>query len=161
MNKNIENEKGIALIFTIIAFLIVLLILPFLYGIELGPIKKGPTAILIGIYIQFWGILFLLSYFFSHKTFFFRGLMWICENFSSPKNRKMAFIYFGLAFGLGSISLITGLGLFSNGIDKKDAPSVPPGIEPIENWWYKDPLLYIVLFIIIGVIYYRYKTKKY
>lgn len=78
---------------------------------KLGPVTKGPDAIIGGIYLQFWGLLFLLSYFFSHKCFFFRGLIWICENFSSPKGRKMAFFYFALAFGIGTTVLLTGIGV--------------------------------------------------
>jgi hypothetical protein len=160
MNNNVKNDKGLGLGISIIAILVVLMILPFFYGFELGPVKKGPAAILVGIYLQFWGLLFLLSYFFSHKTFFFRGLIWLCENFSRLKGRKMAFFYFALAFGLGSMGLIQGLGLFSvDGRSQKPA-ALPPGIEPIENWWYKDPMLYIVLFIIVGAIYYRYKIKR-
>jgi hypothetical protein len=112
MDNKVQNSKGLGLGFTIIVILIILMILPFFYDFELGPVKKGPSAILVGIYIQFWGILFLLSYFFPHRTFFFRGLMWLCENFSSPKGRKMAFFYFALAFGLGSMGLINGLGFF-------------------------------------------------
>ena len=160
MNNHIENEKGIALGIIIIVFLIFLMILPFLYGFELGPIRKGPTSVFIGIYLQFWGILFLLSYFFSHKTFFFRGLMWLCENFSSPRGRKMAFFYFALAFGLGSMGLIKGLGFFSSDVGNQDTTALPSGVEPIENWWYKDPMLYIALFIIVGIIYFRFKIKK-
>jgi len=160
MNNNLEDEKGLGLGITIIAMLVVLLILPFFYGLELGPVRKGPAAVFAGIYLQFWGLLFLLSYFFSHKTFFFRGLIWLCENFSRPKGRTMAFFYFALAFGLGSIALLQGLGLFSGDIGGQKPAALPPGIEPIENWWYKDPMLYIVLFIIIGAIYYRYKIKR-
>ena len=82
------------------------MILPLIYGFELGSVTKGPASILAGIYLQFWGILFLLSYFYPHKTFFFRGLIWVCENVSHPKSRKMAFFGFALAFGFGPSGLI-------------------------------------------------------
>lgn len=160
MNNNVKNEKGRILGITIIAILVVLMFLPFFYGLELGPVKQGPASIFAGIYLQFWGLLFLLSYFFSHKTFFFRGLIWLCENFSRPKGREMAFFYFALAFGLGSMGLLQGLGLFSSDGRTQKTAALPPGIEAIENWWYKDPILYIILFIIIGAIFYRYKIKK-
>ncbi len=93
MKNEKKNEKGLILGSAIVAVLAILMLLPFYYGFELGSVEKGPTAIVTGLYIQFWGILFLLSYFYSHKTFFLRGLIWICENFSSPKGRKMAFFY--------------------------------------------------------------------
>ena len=123
-----------ALGLSIIAILIILGISPFFYGFELGPVKPGPSSILTGIYLQFWGILFLLSYYYSHKSFFFRGLIWICENFSSPRGRKMAFFYFLLAFSLGTVALIQGLGFFSSGNDIKKTMPLPTGTEPIENW---------------------------
>ena len=53
-----------------------------------------------------------------------------------------------------------GLGFFSRDAGNQGTAALPPGIEPIENWWYKDPMLYMVLFIIVGAIYYRYKIKN-
>lgn len=72
----------------------------------------------------------------------------------------MAFFYFALAFGLGTMCLLQGLGLFSDDGPSQKPSASPPGMEPIEDWWYKDRMLYIVLFIITGIIYYRYKLKK-
>ena len=60
-----------------------------------------------------WGAMFLASYFYSHKTFFFRGLIWVCEHWSSPKGRGMAFFYAALALGLGSMATLSGLGLIN------------------------------------------------
>jgi hypothetical protein len=160
MKNNVANEKGLGLGISIIVALIIFMLLPFFFGFELGPAKKGPAAIFTGIYLQFWGILFLLSYFFTHKTFFFRGLMWICENFSSPRGRKMAFFYFALSFMLGSMALIQGIGLFLDDVPVQKSDSLPLGVGSIEHSWYKDPMLYIVLFVIIGLVYFRYKAKK-
>ena len=99
-----NNEKGIVLGFAIIGLLVLLLLASFIYGTD-----KSSELIFTGVYIQCWGILFLLSYFFSNKTFFFRGLIWLCENFSHPKGRKMAFFYFALAFGLGTMVILQGI----------------------------------------------------
>ena len=105
------NETGLALGLSLIAVQIFLLTATLLNGFQLGSFTKGPQAILTGIYIQVWGLLFLASYYFEHKSFLFRGLMWVCENFSSPKGRFMAFFYFALAFGLGTMALVIGLGI--------------------------------------------------
>jgi len=99
-----NNEKGIALGFTIISLLVALLVASSFYGSD-----KSSQSIATGVYMQCWGILFFLSYFYSYKTFFFRGLIWVCENFSYPKGRKMAFFYFALTFGLGSMSILQGI----------------------------------------------------
>ena len=160
MNHNEQNEKGLGLGFLIIALLIVLLISPFYFGFEPGPFGNDISTLLTGIYLQVWGILFLLSYYCSHKTFFFRGLIWVCENFSFPRGRKMAFFYFALAFGLGTFALLHGIGLLSTDDRQSRPQSLPPGVEPIENWWYQDPILYIVLAIIIAGIYYKYKADR-
>lgn len=109
MNVSTKNEKGTALGIILISILVVLGILPFFYGFETGPMKQGKSTVVLGVYLQTWGLMFLFSYFFSHKTFFLRWLIWLCENFSSPKGRYMAFFYFVLAFGMGSLALIKGL----------------------------------------------------
>jgi hypothetical protein len=101
MDDKPKNEKGLVLGMAIIAVLIA----PLFY-------VRHPTSIFIGIYSQVWGILFLLSYFYSHKTFFFRGLIWMCEHGSIPLGRKTAFYTFALLFGIGTVFLIAGLGLF-------------------------------------------------
>ena len=111
MKNKHENEAGVALGITIILVLVILLIASLFSGFKLGPVEEGSTAVFTGIYLQVWGILFLLSYYFSHKTFFLRGLIWICENFSSPRGRKMAFFYFFLAFALGTIGFLKGIGI--------------------------------------------------
>jgi hypothetical protein len=72
----------------------------------------------------------------------------------------MAFFYFAIAFGFGTVALLHGIGLLSRDEGQIRPQSLPPGVEPIENWWYKDPLLYIVLAIIIAVIYYRYSKSR-
>lgn len=160
MTEDTKNEKGLALGLSIIGILIILGSLPFFLGFDLGPAKEGASTIFTGIYLQVWGILFLLSYYFSHKTFFFRGLIWVCENFSSPRGRKMAFFYFVLAFSLGTIALLQGAGAFSNGEATNQPLKPPPGIEPLENWWYKDPALYLVFLIIVAIGYYRYRENN-
>ena len=66
---------------------------------------------LLGLYIMAWGFMFLASYYFGHKSFFLRALVWVCEHFSYPRGRKMAFFYFALAFGLGLMALLAGLGI--------------------------------------------------
>lgn len=51
----------------------------------------------------------LASYYYSHKSFFLRALIWICEHFSRPSGRWMAFFYFFLGAFMGAMGLLTGL----------------------------------------------------
>jgi hypothetical protein len=47
----------------------------------------------------------------SHTTFVLRGFMWVCEHFSHPASRRMAFFYFALCLFLGSLSILAGCGV--------------------------------------------------
>jgi hypothetical protein len=160
MNNNVQNEKGLTLGVSIITVLAILMIASLSFDYEPGQFKKGHSAIMGGICFQFWGVLFLLSYYFSHKTFFLRGLIWICRNFSSPRDSRMAFFYFVLFFGLGTMILLYGIGLFYSDEGQRKPHPLPPNIEPIENWWYKDPVLYLIFVALIAGIYYIHKTSK-
>ena len=105
-----KNEPGYGLGIGLIVVLVVLLIAAISTRTEHGTIESGLESVLLGIYIASWGFMFLASYFFSHKTFFFRALIWICEKFSYPSGRKMAFFYFLLAVFLGGFATLDGLG---------------------------------------------------
>jgi hypothetical protein len=160
MNNNLQNEKGLGLGVIIIAIMVILLSAPFYFGFKLGPFVEGSSTVFIGLSLQFWGILFVLSYYFSHKTFLFRGLIWFCENISRPSGRRMAFFYFFLSFLIGTIALLKGIGFFSSDVNQESSQSIPSGAIPIENWWYKDPILYVVILVIIVAGYYRYRANK-
>lgn len=109
--SHVQNEPGVALGVGLISVLVVLLVATLASGIEAGPIRPGPSGVFLGLYLMAWGAMFLASYFFSHKTFFLRGLIWVCEHWSSPKGRGMAFFYAALAMLLGGLAVLSGLGL--------------------------------------------------
>ena len=109
--SQVQNESGVALGIGLIAVLLVLLVATLASGLEARPVGPGPSSIFLGLYLLAWGAMFLASYFYSHKTFFLRGLIWICEHWSSPKGRGMAFFYAALATFLGSLAMLSGLGL--------------------------------------------------
>ena len=62
-----------------------------------------------GLYLYFIGTIFLTAYYFEEKSFIFRWAVWICENFSYPKSKKMAFFYFGLSMLVGTGAIIESL----------------------------------------------------
>jgi hypothetical protein len=104
-------EPGYLLGFASIGLLAFLLIAALLAGVETGPIRPGAGTVLLGLYVMAWGLMFLASYFYSHKSFFFRALIWVCERFSFPASRKMALFYFVLAFAVGGAATLAGFGL--------------------------------------------------
>ena len=107
------NEPGVALGIGLIAILAALLLATLMSGFQTGPIRPGASSVFLGLYLMAWGAMFLASYFFSHKTFFFRGLIWVCEHWSSPKGRRMAFFYAALALVLGGMATLSGLGVIN------------------------------------------------
>ena len=108
---NPPPESGYRLGIALIATLVVLLVAVIEVGVESGPIRPGTASVLLGLYVLVWGCMFLASYFFSHKTFFFRGLIWVCEHLSFPASRKMAFFYFVLTLFIGGLTVLKGLAL--------------------------------------------------
>jgi hypothetical protein len=102
------NENGYLLSTILILLLVLLLVLAILNGAT-DEKANSMGIVLLGFYIQAWGLMFLMAYYFSHKSFFLRGLIWVCENFSCPRGKAMAFFYFTLAFTLGSLAVYNGL----------------------------------------------------
>src|SRR5215472_16660770 len=64
-----------------------------------------------GAYVMYIGVLFLSSYYWSHKTFVLRGFMWICEHFSNPPGKRMAFFYCALCTFVGTMMILAGFGV--------------------------------------------------
>jgi hypothetical protein len=79
-------------------------------GVPRGALKPGMGTVLVGLSLIVLGCTFLASYYYSHKAFLFRALLWVCEHASYPKGRGMAFFYFFLASGLGTMAVLAGLG---------------------------------------------------
>jgi hypothetical protein len=104
------KAPGYLLSAVLIGWLLVLMVASLYFGGPVSRMRTGPGTILLGVYLQSWGIMFLAAYFWSHTNFFLRGLMWVCERFSTPAGRGMAFFYFALSFGLGSLALARGMG---------------------------------------------------
>jgi len=110
MNDNPTKERGLVLGASLILIAVALLAATVAYGLQSGAPRKGLGTILGGIYLQYLGVLFLLSYFFPHKTFLLRGLAWVCEHFSRQSGKWNAFLYFGLGVILGGIAIAQGFG---------------------------------------------------
>lgn len=81
-------------------------------GLPWHELKPGLGTILLGLYMVAVGCMFLASFHFDHKSFFLRGLMWICERASVPGVRYMAVVYATGFFVFGAVVLMIGLGAF-------------------------------------------------
>ena len=105
------REPGIALGLALIALMAALVTASVMSGLKPGPLRPGWPTFITGVSLMAWGAMFLASYYFDHKTFFFRALICVCEHLSRPKGRGMAFFYAALGFGLGGLGVLVGLGL--------------------------------------------------
>jgi hypothetical protein len=75
-----------------------------------APGRQGVPSVFLGFYVIYLGVLFLLSYFYSHASYVLGALMWTCEHFSHPRGRFMALFYFGLSLVLGVCALLAAFG---------------------------------------------------
>jgi len=103
-----QNEKGLILGCTLLLPLIIVQLAPYSLDIDSAKFKAVNIA-----FILYLGALFLLSYYYSHKTLLLRGLRWLCENLSWPKSKKMAFFYFGLSLIIGLLATLDATGVLN------------------------------------------------
>nr|CAS02589.1 putative integron gene cassette protein [uncultured bacterium]CAS03050.1 putative integron gene cassette protein [uncultured bacterium] len=87
-------------------YFVSLLCIGLLVSLFVASLYRNSEVLWAGIFLPSLGLMFLASYFFDHKAFFLRGLMWICEHFSRPCSRNMAFFYFGICMMPGAVALI-------------------------------------------------------
>jgi hypothetical protein len=107
-----HNNKPLLLIDILCFFVFVgFFVFSFKFGIKPESFTKGPTAIMYGIHSQFWGILFLLCYFFPDRSWILQRITWLCKNDRGFMGKNMAFVYFGFLFVGGTIVLLVGLGI--------------------------------------------------
>ena len=104
-----QKERGLFLGITILALQLGLMTGALLNDLNIGSVSKGTSEIITGIYIQVGGVLFLASYYVEHKSFLFRGLIWICENASTWRTRKMAFFFAALCILVGTGGIVMGI----------------------------------------------------
>jgi hypothetical protein len=102
-------QQKVVLDVLLVAVAVVLLVSATASGI--GSQKDEPPSVFAGIYLIYLGFLFLLSYFISYVSFVLGALRWVCEHFSHPRGRHMAFFYFGLSVLLGGCLLLSACGL--------------------------------------------------
>jgi len=106
-----KNEPGHLLSWSLIGVLVLLLWATFAAGLKSGPLGPGLGTVLLGLYVLTWGLCFLASYYYSHKSFFLRALMWYSEHVPGRASRRMSFVYFALCAGGGSVVMLIGLGI--------------------------------------------------
>lgn len=112
-----QSDKGNArkpsatwdVIFAVI--LLCLLVATIRAGFGFGPIEKGPVAVWLGVYLQAWGVLIFLSYFWRDGSYLLRGIMWLCEQKNFPRGAWTALLLGTFFVGFGATITLIGLGV--------------------------------------------------
>ena len=105
-----KSEPGHLLSWSLIGVLVLLMWATFAAGLKSGSLGPGLGTVLLGLYLLTWGLCFFASYYYSHKSFFLRALMWYSEH-TGRGSRRMSFVYFALCAGGGSVVILIGLGI--------------------------------------------------
>jgi hypothetical protein len=112
MAQTTHRQPSLLLDLLIVAVAAALLILPSRFGLEAGqPPTEGVGTVLGSFYFIYIGFLFLLSYFFPDRSYVLNFLTYICEVWSRPAGRYMAWLYFAVSLAAGSCLLLVGLGV--------------------------------------------------
>jgi len=61
-----------------------------------GPLRKNAGTVIDGCVFFFWGLLFLLSYFYPDRSIIFRGLLWFSQNFAWRTRGPAWAIFYGI-----------------------------------------------------------------
>jgi hypothetical protein len=100
-------------------------------GVKIGgPIEQGTSSVLLGLYVLCWGALVIASYYFPGRSYLLRGLMWCCENVSTPRGAWTAFLWGALGLTLGSVGVLAGLGLVQHRSLPTAEPPQPMRLHP-------------------------------
>lgn len=70
------------------------------------------SSVFVGLFMIAWGCVFLVSYYFSHKSFLLRQIASLLDYNPILSGKMAAFFYFGLATICGIGAILQGLGLF-------------------------------------------------
>jgi hypothetical protein len=98
---------GVALLGLVLA-----LFVASLTDLEPGPLKPGLGATCLGLYMMLLGAMALAAYYYPHKTFLFRWIIWCARRHKNDDyGFGKALFIFVLAFGGGFGAFLKGLGL--------------------------------------------------
>lgn len=109
--KSKPNERGLLLGIICISILLGLVIIFGIFESKFESTKWNISDIFGSFYFLTLGLMFLASYFYENKSFFFRALIWVCLHLSVPAKREMAIGYFLLAVFLSVFSFLHGVGI--------------------------------------------------
>ena len=117
--------------------------------------NKG--EILTPVLLCLLGLAFLLCNKFKDVSFIARLLSWFSDNLFVPRNKYSHIIWGVILIGLGTYSALFGPGRdYSPG---HEAVPQHPGVQEFQSWWYKDPVFWIIIVLLIFIGIYRSKSK--
>ena len=109
MNNSRINQRG----WVLGVFLIIIAITLLGIAIQAGPPPTGSLnkeykwrMLFGGFYVQYLGLLLLLSYFFEQKCFLFRAIIWFTEGMAFPFRGKGNAMFGAIMFFIGGTATV-------------------------------------------------------
>jgi len=128
-------------------FTILLLIVLIIWDVNFILVVSPILLFIIGLSLVF-------SRRFKNKFFFENFFYWISCNLFLPRY-KYNYMVWGILFIFLGITSI----FYSAKISVEKTNDILPSINDYHGWWYKDPVLWIVIMLLIGIGLYRSKRK--
>lgn len=144
-----------------ISFLIVFDILFILVTLSLiiwATIDFKKASILVPAILILYGFALLGSKKLRELFFVERFFYWLSNNVFVPKMKSSHLIW-------GFFSILLGLLLsfrlpMEQNMPDKEVSTPDPAVQNLQDWWYKDPMLWIVILLLIAIVVYRIKKKS-
>jgi hypothetical protein len=112
---------------------------------------------LVPIVLLLIGLAFLLSTRFKNSSIVARTFSWISYNVIVPRSEKSYLIWGGIfmVFGVTSLFYFVNRRVVTNNDTVADT-----SIQDFQSWWYKDPVLWVVIALLVVIGVYRARSKK-
>jgi hypothetical protein len=140
------------LIFLDILYILIVLFLIFLSIFESGTVYFGAPIVLALI-----GFALVWSNRLKKISLVEKVLYWVSVNIFVPKTSYNHLIW-GLFLIL--VAFLTGILGPQHQLGPGELASDRPGTSPYPSWWYKDPIFWIILLLIVAFGLYRSRTRK-
>lgn len=111
----------------------------------------------ISIFFVVIGLLLCFGNRFKKKSLIRKMIYWISQYAFFPKNKYNHIIWGSIIFTLGFVPLV--LFFLEKHTEKPKFVPQDPLIVNFESWWYKDPMLWIVIVVSVALMIYRSKQK--
>ena len=121
-------------------------------------VDSGAVLIIVPIVLLLVSVAFFICAKFKDNSIVSRLFFFISYNIIVPRNEKNHLIWGAAFFVLGGSSLFYFLNRKDMGLNNTIVRE--PSIQDYQSWWYKDPIFWIIIALLLIIGLYRAKCKK-